>query len=70
VASLQAALNPDTQDGYLYFLGKNDGSGDLVFAKTYAQHLQNIQFYLGGSPGPSDVPSFGVPENQPTESTR
>ena len=61
VASLQAALNPDTQDGYLYFLGKNDGSGDLVFARTYAEHLQNIQLYLGGSPGPSDEPSFGVP---------
>ena len=43
VASLQAALNPDTQDGYLYFLGKNDGSGDLVFARTYDEHLHNIQ---------------------------
>jgi UPF0755 protein len=67
VASLQAALNPDTSEGYLYFLGKNDGSGDLVFAKTYAEHLQNIQLYLGGSPGPSSEPSFGVPSGQPTE---
>jgi UPF0755 protein len=63
LASLQAALNPDTQDGYLYFLGKNDGSGDLVFAKKYEDHLHNIQLYLGGgSPAPSAAPSFGVPQ--------
>jgi hypothetical protein len=61
LASLEAALNPDTQDGYLYFLGKNDGSGDLVFARTYEEHLQNIQLYLGGSPEPTTEPSFGVP---------
>ena len=62
VVSLQAALNPDTQDGYLYFLGKNDGSGDLVFARTYEEHLHNIQLYLGGSPEPSTAPTFGVPD--------
>ncbi len=62
LASLQAALNPDTQDGYLYFLGKNDGTGDLVFAKTYEEHLHNIQLYLGGSPEPSAEPTFGVPD--------
>jgi UPF0755 protein len=69
VASLQAALNPNTQDGYLYFLGKNDGSGDLVFARTYDEHLHNIQLYLGGSPEPSSAPSFGVPQgsSQPGE---
>jgi len=66
VASLQAALNPDTQDRYLYFLGKNDGSGDLVFAQTYGEHLRNIQLYLGGSPGPSEAPSFGVPQSPTT----
>ena len=62
LASLQAALNPDTHDGYLYFLGKNDGSGDLVFAKTYAEHLLNVQLYLGGSPEPTVAPTFGVPQ--------
>ena len=62
LASLQAALNPDTQDGYLYFLGKNDGSGDLVFARTYEEHLHNIQLYLGGSPVPTSEPTFGVPD--------
>lgn len=61
LASLQAALNPDTQDGYLYFLGKDDGSGDLVFARTYEEHLHNIDLYLGGSAEPTDAPSFGVP---------
>ena len=61
VASLQAALNPDTQDGYLYFLGKNDGSGDLVFATNYADHLANIRQYLG-TQEPSVAPSFGVPD--------
>jgi len=62
-ASLQAALNPDTQDGYLYFLGKNDGSGDLVFARTYEEHLHNIELYLGGSPAPTEEPTFGVPQS-------
>jgi UPF0755 protein len=56
VASLQAALNPDTKDGYLFFLGKNDGSGELVFAHTYEEHLHNIELYLGGSPEPSEMP--------------
>ncbi len=70
VASLEAALRPDTQDGYLYFLGKNDGSGDLVFARTYEEHLRNIQIYLGGSPEPTAAPSFGVPDTiQPSETT-
>jgi UPF0755 protein len=41
VASIQAALNPDTKDGYLYFLAKKDGT--TVYAKTYAQHLLNIK---------------------------
>jgi UPF0755 protein len=44
VASIQAALNPDTKDGYLFFLAKKDGSG-TVFAKTYAEHLANIKKY-------------------------
>jgi UPF0755 protein len=43
VASIQAALNPDTKDGYLYFLAKKDGT--TIFAKTYAQHLLNIKKY-------------------------
>jgi len=54
LASLQAALAPDTADGYLYFLAKGDGSNGHVFARTYEEHLRNIETYLGGaSPAPS-----------------
>jgi len=66
LASLEGALNPDTQEGYLYFLGKNDGSGDLVFARTYEEHLHNIELYLGGSPAPTDEPSFGIAQPTPS----
>ena len=45
VASIDAALNPDTKAGYLYFVAKNDGSGTHAFAKTYAQHLANLKKY-------------------------
>ncbi len=44
VASIRAALNPDTKDGFLFFLAKKDGSG-TVFAKTYAEHLANVKKY-------------------------
>ena len=43
VVSIDAALNPDTKGGYLYFLAKKDGT--TVFAKTYAEHKKNIQMY-------------------------
>jgi UPF0755 protein len=43
VASIDAALHPDTRGGYLFFLAKKDGT--TVFAKTYAEHLSNIQKY-------------------------
>ena len=58
LASLQAALNPDTTDGYLYFLAKGDGSNGHVFAHTYEEHLQNVAHYMGGSPAPA-------PETEP-----
>jgi UPF0755 protein len=45
VASIDAALHPDTRGGYLFFLARKDGT--TVFAKTYAEHLQNIQKYGG-----------------------
>jgi len=57
LASLQAALNPDTSDGYLYFLAKGDGSNGHVFAHTYEEHLQNVAQYMGGSPDPEQQPS-------------
>jgi UPF0755 protein len=46
VTSIDAALNPDTKDEYLYFLAKGDGSGTTAFAKTFKQHQANIEKYL------------------------
>jgi UPF0755 protein len=43
VASIDAALNPDTKGGYLFFLARKDGT--TVFARTYAEHLANIAKY-------------------------
>ena len=40
-ASIQAALNPDTKEHYLFFLATKGGT--TVFAKTYAEHLLNIK---------------------------
>jgi UPF0755 protein len=48
-ASLAAALNPDTVDGYMYFLAKNDGSGTHAFAKTQAEQDANAKKYGYGS---------------------
>jgi UPF0755 protein len=56
-ASLQAALNPNTADGFLYFVAKGDSSNSHAFAKTYEEHLQNIKTYYGtSSPGPQTSP--------------
>lgn len=44
-ASLLAALEPDTADGYLYFLAKNDGTGTHAFAKTQAEQDANLKKY-------------------------
>ena len=57
VASIDAALDPDTTDGYLYFLAKGDGSGTTAFAKTFEEHQANIAKYLKQSPAPSASPS-------------
>ncbi len=40
-ASIEAALDPDTRGGYLYFYATKEGQ--TVFAKTYAEHLRNIK---------------------------
>jgi UPF0755 protein len=45
LASIDAALKPDTKDKYLYFLAKADGSGDTVYAKTFKEHQANIAKY-------------------------
>jgi UPF0755 protein len=45
LSSIDAALNPDTKDGYLFFVAKNDGSNGHAFAKTAAEHEANLQRY-------------------------
>jgi UPF0755 protein len=61
LGSIEAALEPDADDGYLYFLSKLDGSNEHVFASTYAEHLENIDRYLrGASPTPL-IPPTAVP---------
>ena len=45
IASIDAALHPDTKDKYLFFLAKNDGSKTSAFAKTAAEHQKNVQKY-------------------------
>lgn len=42
LASMQAVLNPADTD-YLFFLSRGDGSH--VFARTYEEHLENLQRY-------------------------
>ena len=49
LASIEAALNPAKTD-YLYFVAKGDGSGQHLFAKTYAEHQANIQKVSGNKP--------------------
>jgi len=44
--SIDAALAPDTADGYLYFIAKNDGTNTTAFAKTLKQHEANVKKYL------------------------
>jgi UPF0755 protein len=43
--SLEAAVAPDTTDGYLFFLAKNDGTGGLAFARTQEEHEANLKKY-------------------------
>ena len=45
VASIDAALVPNTKAGYLYFIAKGDGTGSSAFAKTLAQHNKNVAKY-------------------------
>jgi UPF0755 protein len=45
IASITAALTPDTKAGYLFFIAKGDGSGSSAFAKTKAEHDANVKKY-------------------------
>lgn len=46
LTSIDAALEPDTKDGYFYFLAKGDGTGTTAFAKTLKEHQANIKKYV------------------------
>jgi UPF0755 protein len=41
LASIDAALAPDTAEGYVFFLAKRDGSNAHAFARTQAEHEAN-----------------------------
>ena len=45
IASIDAALTPDTKPGYLFFIAKGDGTGTSAFAKTKAAHDKNVAKY-------------------------
>jgi UPF0755 protein len=45
LASIDAALSPNTTTGYLFFIAKGDGSSTTAFAKTLAQHQANLAKY-------------------------
>jgi len=45
VASIDAALAPNTKAGYLFFIAKGDGTDSSAFAKTLAQHQKNVAKY-------------------------
>lgn len=47
-AALQAAIYPDpvyVESGYLYFCATDPGTGELAFATTKEEHLENVQKY-------------------------
>jgi len=44
LASIEAALNPENTD-YLYFVGKNDGTGAHDFSKTLREHNNKVNRY-------------------------
>jgi UPF0755 protein len=45
LGSIDAALAPDTEDEFIYFLAIPDGGGAHVFAKTKDEHDQNREEY-------------------------
>lgn len=48
--AIEAVIHPDEsyiKEGYLYFCSTENSSRDLVFAKTYEDHLNNVKKYIG-----------------------
>lgn len=47
LSSIEAVLYPAQHD-FLYFVALPDGSGRHAFARTFDEHLENVQRYYGG----------------------
>jgi UPF0755 protein len=45
LTSIDAALAPDTAEGFVFFLAKNDGSQGHAFARTLEEHEANLVEY-------------------------
>ena len=45
LTAIKAALEPTASD-YLYFMADVNGDGTIYFAKTYSEHLRNVEKYL------------------------
>lgn len=45
VASIDAALAPDTDDGFLFFVAIPGGDGAHDFSRTYAEHREKLRRY-------------------------
>jgi peptidoglycan lytic transglycosylase G len=68
LASINAALSPDTADGYIFFYAKCDGSGGHWFEKTLEEHQQHVIDCADGSTGdPSETAPAGSPTEIPAE---
>jgi UPF0755 protein len=50
LTSIDAALEPDTKDNYLFFVAKGDGTKTTAFAKTLKQHQANVKKYVKPAP--------------------
>jgi UPF0755 protein len=45
IADIDAALNPDTKDKYIYFIAIPDSGGKTVYAKSKAEHDKLVAKY-------------------------
>jgi UPF0755 protein len=50
LASIEAALAPDTADGFLYFVAIPDGGGAHDFSKNFAEHQEKLRKYGYNAP--------------------
>lgn len=44
-AAIKAALNPDTESGYLYYVARNDAAGSHEFSRTFKDHQAAVKKY-------------------------